>query len=62
MSRELNEIDDSFPAQTQLEAATARNALQNLKLLRKAATGTNLPALVVVQKYTILIQQLLRGH
>ena len=59
VSRELNEINSSFPAQTQLEAATARNALQNLKLLRKAATGTNLPALVVVQKYTTLIQQLL---
>ena len=40
VSRELNEINGSFPAQTQLEAATARNALQNLKLLRKAATGT----------------------
>ncbi len=59
VSRDLNEINASFPAQTQLEAATARNALQNLKLLRKAATGTNLPALVVVQKYTTLIQQLL---
>ena len=59
VSRELNEINGSFSAQTQLEAATARNALQNLPLLRKAATGTNLPALVVVQKYTTLIQQLL---
>ena len=59
MSRELNQINGSFPAQTQQEAATARNALQNLKLLRKASTGTKLPALVVVQKYTTLIQQLL---
>ena len=59
VSRELNEINGSFPAQTQQEAATARTALQNLKLLRKAATGTDLPALVVVQKYTTMIQQLI---
>ena len=56
---ELNEINSSFSAQTQQEAATARTALQNLRFLRGAATGTQLPALVVVQKYATIIQQLL---
>jgi signal transduction histidine kinase len=56
---ELNQINGSFSAQTQLEAATARTALNNLAFLRKAATRTNLPALVVVQKYATIIQQLL---
>jgi signal transduction histidine kinase len=57
--RELSQINDSFSAQTQQEAATGRTALQNLAQLRSAATGTELPALVVVQKYTTIIQQLL---
>ncbi len=56
---ELNQINSSFSAQTQQEAATARTALQNLRFLRGAATGTQLPALVVVQKYATIIQQLL---
>jgi signal transduction histidine kinase len=56
---ELSQINGSFSAQTQLEAATARTALKNLVFLRKAATRTNLPALVVVQKYATIIQQLL---
>jgi signal transduction histidine kinase len=56
---ELNQINGSFSAQTQLEAATGRTALQNLRFLRSAATGTHLPALVVVQKYATIIQQLL---
>ncbi len=59
VSRELTEINGSFSAQTQQQAATARTALQNLPLLRKASTGTKLPALVVVQKYTTIIQQLI---
>jgi signal transduction histidine kinase len=56
---ELNQINGSFSAQTQLEAATGRTALNNLAFLRKVATRTNLPALVVVQKYATIIQQLL---
>ena len=56
---ELNQINGSFSAQTQLQAATARTALQNLRFLRGAATTTNLPALIVVQKYATIIQQVL---
>ena len=59
VSRELNQINGSFSAQTQQEAATARTALLNLQQLRKAAIGTKLPALVVVQKYSTIIQQLI---
>ncbi len=59
VGRELDQINGSFPAQTQQEAATARNALANLVLLRKASIGTKLPALVVVQKYSTIIQQLI---
>ena len=59
VSRELNQINSSFSAQTQHEAATARTALLNLRQLRKAAIGTKLPALVVVQKYSTIIQQLI---
>ena len=57
--RELQQINGSFSASTQQEAATALTALQNLVLLRAAATGTQLPALVVVQKYATIIQQLI---
>ncbi len=57
--RELSQINGSFSAQTQQEAATARTALQNLELLRTAATLTQLPAMVVVQRYTTIIQQLI---
>jgi signal transduction histidine kinase len=59
VSRELDQINSSFSAQTQQEAATARTALLNLQQLRKAATHTKLPALVVVQKYSTIIQQLI---
>ena len=59
VGRELDQINGSFPAQTQQEAAAARTALANLVLLRKASIGTKLPALVVVQKYSIIIQQLI---
>ena len=59
VGRELNQISGSFPAQTRQEAVAARTALQNLKQLREASTGTELPALVVVQKYTAMIQQLI---
>jgi signal transduction histidine kinase len=57
--QELGQINASFSAQTQQQAATALTALQNLSQLRGAATGTELPALIVVQKYTTIIQQLL---
>jgi signal transduction histidine kinase len=56
---ELGQIDGSFPAQTQLQAATARTALLNLRYLRASATGSQLPALVVVQKYATVIEELL---
>ncbi len=56
---DLGQINGSFSTQTQQEATTALTALQNLTELRKAATGTQLPALVVVQKYTTIIQDLI---
>jgi signal transduction histidine kinase len=56
---ELAHIGGSFPAQTQQQAGTALSALGVLGPLRQAATGTNLDALVVVQKYTNLIDDLL---
>jgi Nitrate and nitrite sensing/HAMP domain len=57
--RELNGIGSGFSAQAQQEAATARTALGNLTQLRTASTKTHLPALVVVQKYTGVIDDLL---
>jgi signal transduction histidine kinase len=59
VSHELSQVGGSFSAQAQQEAATARTALQNLTFLRQAATRTDLPPLVVVQKYTVLIDDLL---
>jgi len=56
---ELSQINGSFSAQTQQEAATALTALENLTQLRIAATTTQLPALVVVQKYATIIQELI---
>ena len=56
---ELNEINDSFSAQTRQEATTALNGLANLTLLRKAATATQLPAQVVVTKYATIINDLI---
>jgi signal transduction histidine kinase len=56
---ELQQIGGSFPAQTQQQASTAVSGLGLLGPLRKAATGTDLDALVVVQKYTNLIDDLL---
>jgi signal transduction histidine kinase len=55
----LNQIDDSFPAQTQQEATTALNALANLRLLRLASTTTELPGQVVVTKYASIINDLI---
>ena len=59
VQHELSQIDGSFSAQTQQEAATALTALENLRQLRIAATTTQLPALVVVQKYATIIQELI---
>ena len=56
---ELNEINDSFSAQTRQEATTALNGLANLTLLRRAATATQLPAQVVVTKYATIINDLI---
>ena len=55
---ELNQVNDSFSAQTRLEASTALNALADLTLLREAATSTQLPAQVVVMKYATIIEDL----
>jgi signal transduction histidine kinase len=56
---QLQEVGGSFPAQTQQEATTALSELSSLGELRDAATFTRLPALVVVRKYTALIDDLL---
>ena len=56
---QLAEIGDSFPAQTQQEATTALSELGLLDALRQAATNSSLPALVVVRKYSDLIDDLL---
>jgi signal transduction histidine kinase len=56
---ELAGIDGSFSDQAQQEASTARTALADLTFLRRSAATTDLPALVVVQKYTQLIDDLL---
>src|ERR1035438_4996701 len=58
VSSELKQIGSSFSAQAQQEAATALTVLQALPALRQAAITTHLPALVVVQKYTQLVQDL----
>jgi signal transduction histidine kinase len=56
---QLAEIGGSFPGQTQDEAETALAELNTLGALRNAATSTRLPTLVVVEKYTDLIDDLL---
>jgi signal transduction histidine kinase len=56
---QLAEIGGSFPAQTQQEATTALSELGLLDALRQAATKTSLPALVVVRKYSNLVDDLL---
>jgi signal transduction histidine kinase len=59
VQNELGQVNGTFSVQAQQEAATAANALQNLPFLRTAATRTQLPALVAVQKYTQLLNGLL---
>jgi signal transduction histidine kinase len=57
---DLNKVvGGSFSTLTKQEAAAALADLANLASLRQAATGTKLPALVVVQKYSNMISDLL---
>jgi signal transduction histidine kinase len=53
------QIGSSYPVQTQQEAATVVTALGELKDLRDASINTQLPAVVVVQKYTQVIDDVL---
>ncbi len=52
-------IGGAYSVQTQQEAATVLTALGELKDLRNASIKTQLPALVVVQKYTQVIDDVL---
>ncbi len=56
---ELNQVNDSFSAQTRQEATTALNGLANVKQLRSASTTTQLPAQVVVTSYATIINDLI---
>jgi signal transduction histidine kinase len=56
---DLAQVGGSFASLTRQEASTALTDLAGLPNLRLAATQTQLPALVVVQKYGILISDLL---
>jgi signal transduction histidine kinase len=56
---QLQQVGGAFPAQTQQEATTALSQLGLLGQLRSAATNTELPALVVVSRYTQIIDDLL---
>jgi signal transduction histidine kinase len=58
VTTELKQIGGAFSVQAQQEAATALTVLDSLSALRHAGISTSLPALVVVQKYTQLIQDL----
>jgi signal transduction histidine kinase len=55
---ELGQVNESFSAQTRQEATTALNGLANVRLLRQAATTTQLPGQVVVTKYATIIDDL----
>ena len=59
VTRELGLIGGSFPVLVRQEAAVAQADLANLPNLRLAATQSDLPALVVVQKYAGIISDLL---
>jgi hypothetical protein len=57
---DLNKVvNGSFPTLTKQEAAAALAGLANLPNLRQTATGTKLPALVVLQKYNDVVNDLL---
>jgi len=59
VARELNQIGGSFPVLVKQEATVAQADLANLPNLRLAATQSNLPALVVSQKYAAIVSDLL---
>jgi signal transduction histidine kinase len=59
VTADLNQIGGSFPILVRQEAAVAEADLANLPNLRLAATQSDLPALVVVQKYAGIISDLL---
>jgi hypothetical protein len=59
VSDELKSIDDSYPKLAQQDAAGAQAAITGLTALRQAATQTQLPALVVIQKYSDAISALM---
>ena len=54
-----SKIDESYSPQAQLAAKVALTSLDGLPYLRKVATRTKLPALVVVQEYTNAIDDVL---
>jgi signal transduction histidine kinase len=56
---QLANIGSTYPAPVQQDAAAIRTVLANLNNLRAAATKTDLPALVVVTKYTAAVDHLL---
>jgi signal transduction histidine kinase len=53
------QIGSSYPAQTQLQAATALGSLDSLPSLRAAATHTEMPVLAVVIQYGQMIDDLI---
>jgi Nitrate and nitrite sensing/HAMP domain len=55
----LRTIGNSYPALAQLDASSALAAISRLSALRTGATRSQLPALVVIQKYTAIINTLL---
>ena len=55
----LSQIGGSYAQQTRQQAASVQSALAGLPDLRDASTGTELPVLVVVQKYQQLISNVL---
>jgi signal transduction histidine kinase len=59
VSTQLGSIDSSYPKLAQQDAAGAQAAISGLPALRAAATHTQLPALVVIQKYSDAISALM---
>ncbi len=57
--QQLAAIGAAYPAVVQSEAQNVRTLLATVPLLRKAATTESLPFLVVMSKYSSLIDQLL---
>jgi signal transduction histidine kinase len=59
VSRQIGNIGAGYPAQVQNDAQNIAAQLSDISALRVAALTTNLPALVVIQKYTSLVDSLL---